>query len=156
MPFDCLPAPLGGYKFPEATSASTCFSRERSATSRRQPSVLALQTLHLPGLIDLKAAVLFAPAVVTLLGDLRLPACKGQTLALGRLHLNLTQLEQRPAPRSSSGLAAYPTPLILADPLNQPGPKPAGQVMGGRPADLGQGLEQPDPDPLAAQRTKRL
>ena len=32
---DCLPAPLGGYKFPEATSASTCFSRERSATSRR-------------------------------------------------------------------------------------------------------------------------
>ena len=30
-----LPASLGGYKFPEATSASTCFSRDRSATSRR-------------------------------------------------------------------------------------------------------------------------
>ena len=27
-------------------------------------------------MIDLKAAVLLAPAVVTLLGDLRLPACK--------------------------------------------------------------------------------
>ncbi len=32
---DRLPASLGGYKFPEATSASTCFSRDRSATSRR-------------------------------------------------------------------------------------------------------------------------
>ena len=30
-----LPASLGGYKFPEATSASTCFSKDRSATSRR-------------------------------------------------------------------------------------------------------------------------
>ena len=30
-----LPASLGGYKFPEATSASTCFSSDRSATSRR-------------------------------------------------------------------------------------------------------------------------
>jgi hypothetical protein len=33
---DRLPASLGGYKFPEATSASTCFSRDRSATSRRK------------------------------------------------------------------------------------------------------------------------
>jgi len=32
---DRLPASLGGYKFPEATSASTCFSRDRSATRRR-------------------------------------------------------------------------------------------------------------------------
>ena len=32
---DCLPASLGGYKFPEATSASTCFSKDKSATSRR-------------------------------------------------------------------------------------------------------------------------
>lgn len=32
---DRLPASLGGYKFPEATSASTCFSKDRSATSRR-------------------------------------------------------------------------------------------------------------------------
>lgn len=35
-PVDCLPASLGGYKFPEATSARTCFSKERSATSRRR------------------------------------------------------------------------------------------------------------------------
>ena len=35
-----------------------------------------------------------------------------------------------PAPHSSSDLAACPTPSILADPLNQPGPKPAGQVTG--------------------------
>ena len=34
-PFNRLPASLRGYKFPEATSASTCFSRDRSATSRR-------------------------------------------------------------------------------------------------------------------------
>ena len=33
-----------------------------------------------------------------------------------------------PAPRSSSDLAACPTPSVLADPLNQLGPKPAGQV----------------------------
>jgi hypothetical protein len=33
-----------------------------------------------------------------------------------------------PAPRSSSDRAAGPTPSIAADPLNQPGPKPAGQV----------------------------
>ena len=32
---DRLPASLGGYKFPEATSARTCFSNDRSATSRR-------------------------------------------------------------------------------------------------------------------------
>lgn len=32
---DRLPASLGGYKFPEATSDSTCFSKDRSATSRR-------------------------------------------------------------------------------------------------------------------------
>src|SRR3569833_2156943 len=31
-----LPAPLGAYKFPAATSLSTCFSSERSATSRRR------------------------------------------------------------------------------------------------------------------------
>ena len=31
-----LPASLGGYKFPEATSAKTCFSKDRSATSRRR------------------------------------------------------------------------------------------------------------------------
>jgi hypothetical protein len=31
---DCLAAPLGAYKFPEATSLSTCFSSERSATRR--------------------------------------------------------------------------------------------------------------------------
>ncbi|MCJ2116702.1 hypothetical protein MKK65_08990, partial [Methylobacterium sp. J-001] len=33
-----------------------------------------------------------------------------------------------PAPRSSFDLAACPTPSVLADPLNQSGPKPAGQV----------------------------
>jgi hypothetical protein len=31
---DSLPAPLGAYKFPEATSLSTCFSSDRSATKR--------------------------------------------------------------------------------------------------------------------------
>jgi hypothetical protein len=31
---DCLAAPLGAYKFPEATSLSTCFSSARSATRR--------------------------------------------------------------------------------------------------------------------------
>ena len=31
---DCLAAPLGAYKFPKATSLSTCFSSERSATRR--------------------------------------------------------------------------------------------------------------------------
>lgn len=31
-----LPASLGGYKFPAATSANTCFSKDRSATSRRR------------------------------------------------------------------------------------------------------------------------
>ena len=29
-----LPAPLGAYKFPDATSLSTCFSSDRSATRR--------------------------------------------------------------------------------------------------------------------------
>ena len=33
-PFDRLPTPFGAYKFPEAISFSTCFSSERSATSR--------------------------------------------------------------------------------------------------------------------------
>ncbi len=32
--FNRLPAPLGAYKFPDATSLSTCFSSERSATRR--------------------------------------------------------------------------------------------------------------------------
>lgn len=32
--FYSLPAPLGAYKFPEATSFSTCFSSDRSATRR--------------------------------------------------------------------------------------------------------------------------
>ena len=31
---DRLPAPFGAYKFPEATSLSTCFSSDRSATRR--------------------------------------------------------------------------------------------------------------------------
>ena len=31
-----LPASLEGYKFPEATSFKTCFSKDRSATSRRR------------------------------------------------------------------------------------------------------------------------
>ena len=33
-PPDCLPAPFGAYKFPEATSLSICFSSDRSATRR--------------------------------------------------------------------------------------------------------------------------
>ena len=33
-PVDCPPPPLGAYKFPEATSLSTCFSSDRSATRR--------------------------------------------------------------------------------------------------------------------------
>jgi hypothetical protein len=32
--FNRLPAPLGAYKFPEATSLSTCFSSDKSATRR--------------------------------------------------------------------------------------------------------------------------
>ena len=32
--FNRLPAPLGAYKFPDATSLSTCFSSDRSATRR--------------------------------------------------------------------------------------------------------------------------
>ena len=32
--FNSLPAPLGAYKFPEATSLRTCFSSDRSATRR--------------------------------------------------------------------------------------------------------------------------
>jgi hypothetical protein len=34
-PVHRLPASLGGYKFPEATTASTCFSKDRYATKRR-------------------------------------------------------------------------------------------------------------------------
>ena len=33
-PPNCLPAPFGAYKFPEAISFRTCFSRDKSATSR--------------------------------------------------------------------------------------------------------------------------
>ena len=33
-PFNRLPSPFGAYKFPEAISFRTCFSRDRSATSR--------------------------------------------------------------------------------------------------------------------------
>jgi hypothetical protein len=33
-PLDCLSAPFGAYKFPDATSFRICFSSDRSATSR--------------------------------------------------------------------------------------------------------------------------
>ena len=33
-PLDSLPAPFGAYKFPEEMSFKTCFSSDRSATSR--------------------------------------------------------------------------------------------------------------------------
>ena len=33
-PLDSLPAPFGAYKFPEEISFKTCFSSDRSATSR--------------------------------------------------------------------------------------------------------------------------
>ncbi len=64
-------------------------------------------------------------------------------------------LGRAPAARAADGLALLPpfTPGGAAVGLH------GGRVdqhLGGRPADLGQGLEQPDPDPLAAQRTKRL
>lgn len=38
----------------------------------------------------------------------------------------------RPAPRSASVLASSPPPPVQDDPLNQSGPKPVGQVTGGR------------------------
>ena len=56
-------------------------------------SVHAPQVLHLPGLVDLEVAVLLAPAVMALLGGLRLLARQRQILVLGRLHLNLAQLQ---------------------------------------------------------------
>ncbi len=56
-------------------------------------------------------------------------AGEGQTLALGCLHLNLRSFNTT-CSAPVSDLAACPTPLVLTDPLNQPGPKPAGQVTG--------------------------
>jgi hypothetical protein len=56
-----------------------------------QSSVLALQILHILGLIDLQAAVILTPAVITLLGNIRFLACDGDALSLGRLHLDLAQ-----------------------------------------------------------------
>lgn len=95
-----------------------------------QPSVLALQILHLPRLVDLQAAVLLAPAIVALLGDLRLLARQRQTLALGCLHLDLAQLQHDLLRARLLTSLHVPAPSVLADPLNQPGPKPAGQVSG--------------------------
>ena len=64
-----------------------------TGSSRGIGRVLALKLLHLPGLIDLEAAVLLAPAVIALLGDLRLFARQRQALALCCLHLDLAQLQ---------------------------------------------------------------
>ena len=55
-----------------------------------QPSVLALQVLHLPGLVDFEAAVLLAPAVVGLLADRDAPTGLGGRAALTQHDLNLT------------------------------------------------------------------
>jgi hypothetical protein len=57
-----------------------------------KPSTLALQVLDLPGLVDLKAAILLAPTVIALLRDFGLFARQRHTLALRRLHLDLAQL----------------------------------------------------------------
>ena len=60
----CLPSPFGSYKFPEATSFITCFSSDRSAIYQAfKADVLPLQVLHPLRPIELKAAVLFTPAI---------------------------------------------------------------------------------------------
>lgn len=58
-----------------------------------QPSVLTLQIHHPARLINLQAAVLLAPPLIALLGDLGLPACQRQALALCCLNLDLAQHE---------------------------------------------------------------
>jgi hypothetical protein len=91
---DCLPASLGGLHVSRGDVRQYLTHQRPVGHGPSQPSLFALRLLHLPSLVDLETAVFLAPAGVILLGDLRLPACKGQTLALCRLHLDRAQLER--------------------------------------------------------------
>lgn len=57
-----------------------------------QPAVLLLQLLQLPGLLDVQTTVFLSLPVVALLGQTRLLAGCGNTLALTLQDLNLPQL----------------------------------------------------------------
>ncbi len=92
-PVDRPPASLGGLHVSRGDVRQYLTHQRQVGHEPTQPSLFALQVLHRPRLVDLEAAVFLAPAGVALLGDLRLLACKGSTLALGCLHLDRSQLE---------------------------------------------------------------
>jgi hypothetical protein len=75
-------AALGAYQFPSAASFKISLST----------SILLLQVLQAPGLIDLQPPVLSAPPIVTLLRYPNAPTDLPDRLALRQEHLRLSQV----------------------------------------------------------------
>ena len=85
---DCLAAPLGAYKFPKATSLSTCFSSERSATRRfrRRRSRVAAPSSAWPDQVQARRTP--SPSITTLLRNSGFSARYRRCLALRHQHLD--------------------------------------------------------------------
>jgi hypothetical protein len=107
---DRPPAPCGAYKFPEATSLSTCFSSDRSATTL-EPDVLSLKLFHPLRLINFKATVFLAPPVIA---ARFLPRGKQQALPCpATSKLQSDEAERQSAPRSIvSSASKAPLPSL--------------------------------------------
>jgi hypothetical protein len=128
---DGLPVSLRGYKFcwrcpsgPATTSASTCFSNDKSATSRlnRAPDPSSDGP-------DRSAGRRTPCASVSRFARRSRPPCRpAPNSCPGPSAPRSGAALAQPAPHPSSDLASCPAPSVLADPLNQPGTKPAGQV----------------------------
>src|SRR5215207_5356982 len=90
------PRPAGGTKLVRRLHLEHLLLKGEVRHKAAQAGVLALQILQPLGWLELKPAVLLAPAVITLLGDPGLLGGERQalalSLALSQMHPNLAQL----------------------------------------------------------------
>ncbi len=104
-------------------------SHSSGANPNPNPDDLPLQVFEALGLLHGNPALLLAPAVVALLGDLSIFADERQALALCHLDLDLPQLRDdllRPPVLRCPSLALS----VRVNSLSQPGLKRASQVRG--------------------------
>ena len=115
-----LPAPFGAYKFPEATSLSTCFSSDRSATRRFRRTFSRSRSFICLAWLNLQPTVFLAPAIIALLRYAGIPASYRRRFALRHRYFNLAK--QRHNLLSTKPLLRYaqtPFQAILSQRLVQ-------------------------------------
>jgi len=90
-PFNRLPAPFGRLQVSRGNVLEHLLLKRQIGNKTLQAHILALKILHPLRLIDLKPAVFFAPAIITLQRYARIPAGHWRRVSLRHRYFNLAK-----------------------------------------------------------------